>query len=163
MDNKTFIDLVNEYDGFELVIGFRDDVDHYIGGKDNKVWYQVTKGSNSEYYVGTLENGVWTDKFYKAKKHKVVSSETVESGTTISKVEERAFFYRDKIGTKKPQRVEKEEDTYLHYVFGFGERAWEVSEKYGVTTFFSDINKEDEGYHLRDIVIGSDVEKPSES
>ena len=46
---------------------------------------------------------------------------------------------------------------------GFGDKAWEVSEKYGVTTFFSDINKEEESYHLRDILIGSEVDKPSEN
>ena len=36
------------------------------------------------------------------------------------------------------------------------------AEKYGVTTFFSNINNEDEGYHLRNIYIGSDVNIPNE-
>ena len=163
MDSKAFMDLVKENDGFELVIGYRDDVDHYIGGTGNKYWYEVIKGKKAEYYVGTYNDGVWTDKFYKAKGKTIESSKTVEEGTTINKIVERAFFYQDKIGNKKPIRVEKEEDTYLHYVYGFGDKAWEVSEKYGVTTFFSDINKEEESYHLRDILIGSEVDKPSEN
>ena len=34
MDSDSFMKLVADNDGFEFVIGFRDDVDHYIGGKD---------------------------------------------------------------------------------------------------------------------------------
>ena len=48
-------------------------------------------------------------------------------------------------------------------MYGFGEKAWEVSKKYGVTVAFSDINNVDEGYHLRDYYLGSDVEKPNEN
>ena len=163
MDIESFMNLVNENNGFEMIIGFRNDVDHSIGGKNNKYWYYIDNGKSAEYYIGTYSDGKWSDKFYKAKSKKIISTELVEDGSTINKIIERAYYYKDKIGTKKPQRVEKEEDTYLHYVYGFGDKAWEVSEKYGVTTFFSNINNEEEGYHLRDILIGSDVEKPNEN
>ena len=164
MDIESFMKLVEENNGFEMVIGFRDDIDHLIGGTGNKYWYYIDNdGKSSSYYIGTYEDGKWSDKFYKTKHDKIQSSESVESGTTINKIIERAYYYQDKIGNKKPQRVEKEEDTYLHYVYGFGDKAWEVSEKYGVTTFFSNINNEEEGYHLRDILTGKDVEKPNES
>ena len=163
MDREAFMKLVNENDGFEFIIGYKDDLDYYIGGKGNKYWYQWIKGKNSEYYIGTYDNGVWTDKHYVAKNRTIVDSSTVEPETTINKIVERAYYYQDKIGTKKPTEIDKEYDIFLHYVYGFGEKAWEVSKKYGVTVSFSDINNVDEGYHLRDFNIGADVDKPSEN
>ncbi len=163
MDSNSFMKLVEENNGFEFVLGFKDFVDHYIGGRGNKYWYQITKGNNSEYYVGTFSNEKWRDKFYKSKSNKIISCETVEPETTIKKIVERAYFYKDKIGTKTPRRLEKDDDVFLHYVYGFGERAWQVSEKYGITVFFSDINHEENGYNLREINIGSSVNKPKEN
>ena len=163
MDREAFMKLVNENDGFEFIIGYKDDLDYYIGGKGNKYWYQWIKGKNSEYYIGTYDNGVWTDKHYVAKNRTIVDSNTIEPETTINKIVERAYYYQDKIGTKKPTEIDKEYDIFLHYVYGFGEKAWEVSKKYGVTVAFSDINNVDEGYHLRDFNIGADVDKPSEN
>ena len=165
MYDETFMNLVKEHDGFEMVIGFKDWVDHYIGGTGNKYWYLIMdEKKNSEYYIGTYEDGNWTDVFYKAKSNKVLSKETVEPGTTIKMITDRVYLYKDKSDVRKPQTViEKEEDNYKHYVFGFGEKAWEVSEKYGVTTMFNDINHEELSFRLRDISLGKDVDKPSES
>ena len=98
-----------------------------------------------------------------AKNKKIIESNTVEPETTINKIVERAYYYQDRIGNKKPTEIDKEYDTFLHYVFGFGEKAWEVSKKYGVTVSFSNINKVEEGYHLRDYYIGSEVDKPKEN
>ena len=163
MDQDSFMKLVNDNNGFQFVIGYADDLDYYIGGLGNKYWFQWIKGKNSEYYVGTYENGIWTDKHYVAKSRKIIESNVVESGTTINKIIERAYYFQDKIGNKKPIEVDKEYDTFLHYVFGFGEKAFEVSKKYGITVMFSDINKVEEGYHLRDYYIGKDVDKPNEN
>ena len=163
MDKNAFMKLVNDNDGFEFVIGYRDDLDYYIGGVGNKYWFQWIKGKDSEYYIGTYENGVWTDKHYIAKNKKIIESNTVEPETTINKIVERAYYYQDRIGNKKPTEIDKEYDTFLHYVFGFGEKAWEVSKKYGVTVSFSNINKVEEGYHLRDYYIVSEVDKPKEN
>lgn len=163
MNIDKFIEIVKSNNGFEFSIGYKDWVDHYIGGKDNKFWYYIDyNGKKSEYYIGTYENGVWIDKFYTSKNNKIITSKSVESGITINKIIERAFYYQDKISNRKPILVEKEEGNYLHYSFNFGESACEISEKYGVTTFFSNINNEDEGYHLRNIYIGSDVNIPNE-
>ncbi|MBR3512693.1 MAG: hypothetical protein IKN74_07070, partial [Clostridia bacterium] len=137
MDKNAFMKLVNDNNGFEFVIGYRDDLDYYIGGVGNKYWFQWIKGKDSEYYIGTYENGVWTDKHYIAKNKKIIESNTVEPETTINKIVERAYYYQDRIGNKKPTEIDKEYDTFLHYVFGFGEKAWEVSKKYGVTVSFS--------------------------
>ena len=163
MDKNAFMKLVNDNDGFEFVIGYRDDLDYYIGGVGNKYWFQWIKGKDSEYYIGTYENGVWTDKHYIAKNKKIIESNTVEPETTINKIVERAYYYQDRIGNKKPTEIDKEYDTFLHYVFGFGEKAWEVSKKYGVTVSFSNINKVEEVYHLRDYYNGSEVDKPKEN
>ena len=150
MDSDSFMKLVADNDGFEFVIGFRDDVDHYIGGKGNKYWYLVQKGGNQDYYVGTYDT--------------IKKSESVASGTTIKKIVERAYFYQEKTIGKKGTEVEKEGDeSYINYSFGFGEKAVQVNKKYGVSTYFSDINNVADGYHLRDIMTGKDVDKPKES
>ena len=119
MDKNAFMKLVNDNDGFEFVIGYRDDLDYYIGGVGNKYWFQWIKGKDSEYYIGTYENGVWTDKHYIAKNKKIIESNTVEPETTINKIVERAYYYQDRIGNIKPTEIDKEYDTFLHYVFVF--------------------------------------------
>ena len=83
MNAESFMNLVKDNDGFEFVIGFKDFVDHRIGGQENKYWYYIDyNGKKAEYYVGTYDNGLWTDKFYIEKGSKF-ESKTVESGTTI--------------------------------------------------------------------------------
>ena len=164
MGSDSFMKLVADNDGFEFVIGFRDDVDHYIGGKDNKYWYLVQKGSSQDYYVGTYNNGAWVDKHYVAKSNTIKKSETVASGTTIKKIVERAYFYQEKtVGKKGTEIIKEGDESYINYSFGFGEKAVQVNKKYGVSTYFSDINNVADGYHLRDISVGKDVDKPKES
>ena len=163
MNAESFMNLVKENDGFEFVIGFKKDVDHRIGGKNNKYWYYIDKnGKNAEYYVGTYENGLWSDKFYKEKGSKL-ESKSVDSGTTIKMIVERAYFYQDKTVNRKAQEVEKHGFICNHYMFGFGDIAVETVKDYGVTVDFNDIKDNDSAYHLRDIFIGDDVEKPKEN
>ncbi len=163
MDRESFMNLVKENNGFEFVIGFRDFVDHHIGGKDNKYWYFIDyDGKKSEYYVGTYEDGSWKDVFYKAKGKKI-ESKTVKSETTINKIVERAYFYQDKTVGKKAQEVEKHGFMCNHYMFGFGEKAVETLKDYGITVDFNDINDVDLAYHLRDVLLGDDVEAPKEN
>ena len=162
MNEESFMKLVEENNGFEFVIGFKDFVDHRIGGQDNKYWYYIDyNGKRAEYYVGTYENGLWKDKFYKEKGNKLESN-TIESGTTIKKIIERAYFYQDKTIGRKPQEIEKHGFKCNHYMFGFGDKAVEVLKDYGITVDFNDIKDNDGAYHLRDVFIGSDVEKPKE-
>ena len=162
MNAESFINLVNKNDGFEFVIGFKDYVDHRIGGKKDKYWYFIDHdGKKQEYYVGTLNNGAWADKFY-IKKGGKLESKTVDNGTTIKMIVDRAYFYQDKTAGKKPQEVEKHGYVCEHYMFGFGEKAVEIVKEYGVTVDFNDINDNDAAYRLRDILLGKDVEKPEE-
>ena len=163
MDKESFMNLVKENNGFEFVIGFKDFIDHRIGGKDNKYWYYIDyNGKKAEYYVGTYENGSWEDVYYKEKGNKL-ESKAIDSGITIDKIVERAYFYQDKTINKKPQEVEKHGFMCNHYMFGFGEKAVEILKDYGVTVDFNDINDNDSAYHLRDVLIGDDVEKPKEN
>ena len=68
MNEEAFMTLVNENNGFEFVIGYKDFVDHRIGGTGNKYWYFIDyNGKKQEYFLGTYENGTWTDKFYTKK------------------------------------------------------------------------------------------------
>lgn len=163
MNKEAFMNLVKDNDGFEFVIGYKNFVDHRIGGNENKYWYLIDyDGKKQEYYIGTYENGSWTDKFY-IKKGNKLKSRTVESGATIKMIVERAYFYQDKIASKKPQEVEKHGYMCNHYMFGFGEKAVEIVKEYGITVDFNDINDNDSAYHLRDILLGKNVEKPDEN
>jgi hypothetical protein len=82
------------------------------------------KGNNQDYYVGTYNNGAWSDMHYVAKSHNIKKSETVSSGTTIAKIVDRAYFYQEKTVGKKGIEVEKDGDeSYINYSFGFGEKA----------------------------------------
>ena len=162
MNEESFMNLVNENDGFEFVIGYKDFVDHYIGGKDNKYWYLINyDNKKQEYYMGTYENGSWTDKFYTKKGNKL-EVEDVESGTTIKMIVDKSYFYQDKIANKKPQEIDYHGYMCNHYMFGFGEKAVKVVSGYGITVEFNDINDNDSAYSLRDIHLGKDVEKPNE-
>lgn len=162
MDAWSFMDLVNKNDGFEFVIGFKDFVDHKIGGKKDKYWYLIDyDGKKQEYYIGTYKNGAWTDKFY-VKKGSKLDSKPVDGGTTIKMIVDRAYFYQAKIAGEKPQEVEKHGYVCDHYMFGFGEKAVEIVKGYGITVDFNDVNDNDAAYHLRDIFLGKDVEKPEE-
>ena len=155
MNAESFMNLVKEKDGFEFVIGFKDFVDHRIGGQGNKYWYYIDyNGKKAEYYVGTYENGSWKDEFYKAKGSKL-ESKTIGSGTTINMIVERAYFYQDKTVNRKPQEVEKHGFICNHYMFGFGDKAVE-------TVNLNDIKDNNSAYHLREILLGKDVEKPEE-
>ena len=162
MNEESFMNLIKENKGFEFTIGFKDNVDHSIGGINNKYWYLINYGKKQEYYIGTYENGSWTDKFY-TKKGSKLESKTVENGITIKKIVERAYFYQEKTINKKPIEVDYHGYICNHYTFGFGEKAVKVSKEYGITVDFNDINNNDAAYHLRDIITGPKVEKPSEN
>ena len=49
MDAKSFMNLVNEKEGFEFVIGYKDFIDHRIGGQGNKYWYLIDYCSDIEF------------------------------------------------------------------------------------------------------------------
>ena len=58
MNEESFVKLVEDNDGFEFVIGFKNNEDHHIGGRNNKYWYFIDyNGKKSEYYIGTYDNG----------------------------------------------------------------------------------------------------------
>ena len=162
MNAESFMNLVNENGGFEFVIGYKDFVDHSIGGQGNKYWYLIDyNGKKQEYYVGTYENGLWTDKFY-TKKGSKLESKSVESGTTINKIVERAYFYQERTAGRKPQETEMGGFKCNHYCFGFGDKAVQVVQDYGVTVGFNDIKDNDGAYRLRDISTGKQVDPPKE-
>ena len=163
MNEETFMNLVKDNNGFEFVIGFKNFIDHHIGGLGNKYWYYIDyDGKKAEYYIGTYEDGKWSDKFY-TKKGSKLESKTIDSGTTIKMIVERAYFYNEKVANRKAQEIEKHGYMLNHYMIGFGEKAVETSQEYGVTVCFNDINNNDSAYELREILTGEDVDKPKEN
>ena len=161
MENYRFMELVEKEKGFEFYQAFRDEVDWIIGGKDDTYWFTVMKDQSvKETYVGTLKDGVWTERMIKGKGKKRTEKE-LPAGSTIKRIEERAYFMQEEpwVKDRKPRLIEDAHPHY-HYVYGMGDKALDVSEAYGVSIAYSDIKDLSAGYHLRYLYTGEEVEKP---
>ncbi|MBQ2311714.1 MAG: hypothetical protein II185_04085 [Firmicutes bacterium] len=161
MENYRFMELVEKEKGFEFYQAFRDEVDWIIGGKDDTFWFTVMKNQSvKETYVGKLKDGVWTDRLIKGKGKKRTEKE-MPAGSTIKRIEERAYFMQEEpwVKDRKPRLIEDAHPHY-HYVYGMGEKALDVSEAYGVSIAYSDIKDLSAGYHLRYLYTGEEVEMP---
>lgn len=161
MENHRFIKLVEREKGFEYYQAFRDEVDWAMGGKGDTFWFTIIKDQSvKETYIGTLKDGVWTDRMIKGKgKNKKVKEMPAES--TIKRIEERAYFMQEAewVKDRKPRLIEDSHPHY-HYVYGMGDKALDVSEAYGVSIAYSDLSDPDAGFHLRYLYVGNDVDTP---
>lgn len=161
MEKYRFMELADKEKGFEFYQAFRDEIDWVIGGKDDTCWFMIMNdGSIKETYVGKYKDGAWTDQRIKGKGKKR-TVEAVPSGSTIKRIEERAYFKQDEswVKDRKPRLIE-DSHPHFHYTYGMGDKALDVSEKYGVSIAFSDISDLSAGYHLRYLYTGDDVEIP---
>lgn len=158
---ENILELIKQNDGFEVTLGFCNNIDHFIGGKQDTVWYFIQNGNKEEFWLGRLTDGVWTDKHY-TKKRKEFVSEDCENGTTISKLTDRLYLGQDYIvkDGRKPTSTENHGIKVDHYSFKFGELAYEISQEYGITVSYSDINDLSVGYYARRIITGEDVKAP---
>ena len=161
MGSYRFTELVEREKGVEFYQAFRDEVDWVIGGKGNTYWFAVLKDQSvREIYIGTLQDGVWTDRRINGKGKKKSVSE-MPAGSTIKRIEERAYFMQDAqwVRDRKPRLVEDAHPHY-HYVYGIGDKALDVSEAYGVSIAYSDLKDLSAGFHLRNLYTGAEVEIP---
>lgn len=161
LTEKTFAELIEKTGGFEAVLGFRDNVDHMIGGSGGKIWYFVQKGAKEEFYVREPD-GTET-RFTRTKK--ALKSAPAPAGKTMSLVLAELAAGQREIETsgRKPVKVEFCGLGCSHYVFAFGERAYKVADEYGITVERSELNDPDAGFRLRTVVLGKDVIAPPES
>ena len=162
MENHRFLELVEKEKGFEFYQAFRDELDWVIGGKDDTVWFVVLKDQSvKETYIGTLQNGIWVDRMIKGKGKKK-SVKEMPAGSTIQRIEERAYFMQDAewVKNRKPRLVEDAHPHY-HYVYGMGDKALDILEAYGVSMAYSDLKDPSAGFHLRYLYTGEEVEIPS--
>lgn len=161
MESYRFIELVEKEKGFEFYQAFRDEVDWVIGGKDDTYWFTVLNDQCvKEAYIGTIKDGMWTDRRIKGK-GKRKSIQEMPPGSTIKRIEERAYFMQDQawVRDRKPRFIE-DAHPHFHYVYGIGDKALDVSQAYGVSIAYSDISDTSAGYHLRYLYTGKDVEMP---
>lgn len=161
MQNYRFMELVEKENGFEFFQAFRDEVDWIIGGKGDTYWFTVLKDQSvKETCIGTLKEGVWSDRLIRGKGKKKTVKE-MPAGSTIRRIEERAFFMQEEdwVKNRKPRTVQDAHPHY-HYVYGFGDRALDVSEAYGVSIGYSDLKDPSAGFHLRYLYTGEEVESP---
>ena len=161
MENYRFLELVEKEKGFEYCQAFRDEVDWIMGGKGDMVWLVIMQDQSvKETYIGTLTDDVWTDRKIKGKgKRKTVTE--MPSGSTISRIEERAYFMQEEewVTGRTPRLVEDSHPHY-HYVYGFGDKALDVSAACGVSIAYSDLKDPSAGFHLRFLYTGEEVESP---
>ena len=163
MSAEKFMKLVEDYRGVEFVHAYRGDVDHYIGGKGKTFWYVIAKkGRIKESYIATFEGGSWNDRLLigdgATKKEKALAS-----GSTIQKIVEKAYFAQEENWVQRSlskAKVIEDNHPHYHFVYGFGDKAADVSAEFGVTIAYSDLKDEAAGFHLRDISTGDDVEEP---
>lgn len=159
MEN-AFLNLIEQYGGFEYAIGFRGDEDHFLGGTGNKVWYVIQKPRSAEYWLGELKDGVWTDRHILKKK--TAKEEPAAPGSTLAKIAERAYFKQAELEAsgRKPAMTEQYGHRLRHYAFSFGARAYRILDEFGVTAGYSNIDDETAGWRLRDVRTGEDVTPP---
>jgi len=156
MSEERFINLVEENNGFEFYQAYRDDVDYVIGGKGDTFWFVKMKNQKAvETYIGKYNNGTWEDSYIKGNGSPV----SKPSGTAIKLITENAYLAQDEEWVKRrtPKPIEDSHPHY-HYVYGFGDKAVDVSVQYGVTIGFSDIKNVGAGFRLRYLYTGEDVE-----
>lgn len=158
---KDFRALVEAKQGFEMVLGYQDYVDHCIGGKGNKLWYFINSKKKKECWMAEYD-GITSKETHIVVRKGTPTVKQLEPGTTLKLVNERAFYYQDEFdpASRTPSMVDLNGYPVKHYSFAFGALAVDISEEYGVTLGFSDIEKEEEGYRVRDLLIGSSVEIP---
>ncbi len=158
---ERFIDLVNRCHGFEFSQAYRDFEDHFIGGKGNTYWYMIAKnGKVKEIRITTYDGGAWKDECVKGSGAKK-TSKAAPSGSTMKRIVEAAYKCQEESWVKdRKGRLVEDGHPHLHYVKGFGDKACDISEEYGVTIGFSDLQDVPAGFHLRDLSIGEDVEMP---
>ena len=161
MESYRFLELVEKEKGFEFCQAFRDEVDWIIGGRGDTCWFAVMQDQSvKETWIGTLKDGVWTDRKIKGKgKKKTVTD--MPAGSTIKRVEERAYFMQEEewVKDRKPRVIEDAHPHY-HYTYGIGDKALDVSEAYGVSIAYSDLKDPSAGFHLRYLYTGNDVKSP---
>lgn len=160
----AFYKLVKDNGGFEIALGFRGDVDHFIGGTGNKIWYFVQKRSGEDFYVCTEENGRFTDVHFVRKK-KVLKSAPAEEGRTMELILSELAAGQEEIEKdgRKPAATEYCGHPCSHYSFAFGERAYKILDEYGVTAEYSNLNDEEAGFRIRNVHVGEDVKAPKEN
>ncbi|MCR4891867.1 MAG: hypothetical protein K5989_06790 [Lachnospiraceae bacterium] len=162
MRTEQFMKLVEKYDGFQFVPAYRDDEDHFIGGKGNNYWYFINKnGKTKELYLGIYADGQWQDRCIKGSGKKKTEKE-MPPGSTIKRIAEEAYLHQDEewVKKKKNPKVIQDSHPHYHYVLGFGDKALDVSEQYGVTIAYSDLKDLSAGFHLRYLHTGADVDVP---
>ena len=161
MSEQQFMELVDEHGGFEFCQAFQDDVNHFIGGKGNTYWYVISKkGKTVQSSIATCQNGTWNDRRIKGSGAKQTIKE-LPPGSTIKLIAEQAYLMQEESWVKgrKPRLIE-DSHPHFHYVYGFGDKALDVSKEYGVTIAYSDIKDVPTGFHLRDLRTGADAELP---
>lgn len=160
MENQ-FLELVEENKGFSYVLGFINDEDHFIGGTGNQVWYCTVKKGQTDCWIGDLKGDAWSDRHVIIKKKKK-AEEPAAPGTAMDMILARAYFGQDRIKAdgRKPVATKIYEHECSHYAFSFGAIAYDISDEFGITVSFSNVDDITVGFKIRDISAGEEVRFP---
>lgn len=109
------------------------------------------------------KDGSREDVHYTRKK-KTLSAEAASSGKTLELILAELSVGQEEVDRSgiRPIQVMLYDHPCSHYSFAFGERACKISDEYGVTVEYSNLNDEVAGFHLRDLRTGPDIIPPKE-
>ena len=160
-NEKALFKVMEATGGFEVTLGFRDDVDHFIGGRGSQVWYLVRKGSKDDCFMGTWTGSGWQD-VHLIRKRGGLTSEDAPSGKTLDLILRELAAGQKEVeeSGRSPSKTELYGHPCSHYSFSWGERACKISDEYGITVEYSNINDESAGFRLRGIETGETVKVP---
>ena len=120
----------------------------------------MKKGKVSKAYVGVCKDGVWEDTLTKGAGKKQ-QTKAMPAGSTLKLIAEKAYLMQEEpwVKGRKPRLIE---DAHPHYhdTYGIGDKALDVSQEYGVSIAYSDIQDVPAGFHLRYLYTGEEVELP---
>ena len=82
-------------------------------------------------------------------------------GIQSKSISEKAYLAQGEewVAGRKPRLI-GDAHPHFHYTYGFGDRALDVSEAYGVTIRYSDLKDAAAGFHERDVLTGAEAEPP---
>ena len=158
MEEYRFMKLVEKEKGFEFYQAFSDEVDWIIGGKDDTYWFVIMKDQSvKETYKASFKDGKWSDQLIKGKGKKQTIVD-MPPGSTIKRIEERAYFMQEEdwVKTRTPKLIEDSHPHY-HFTYGIGDKALDVSKEYGVSIAYADLKDPSLNYRLRYLYTDKDV------
>lgn len=156
-----FVELVEEYDGFEVVYGNNDQTTFYCGGKGDTYWYiEEPVEGDTYYYIAKFDGKNWTCEYCSVWEGE--ASEVCETWEydAIDKICYKAYYDQDWFdqGELSFQETSVAGRDAKHYSREFGTYGTDIDAEYLITLSFSNIEDEYYSFRAMDVFTGDAVE-----